>query len=80
MKKEYKGRPRRLYVQGSLPWQGELISVKEFLNRLNKLVRPPVQQMWHCEGDLFVSEFQKLSEGIHRLHEAVKGLDGDTDD
>ena len=43
----------------------------EYLTELNKLISSPVTQMQECEGDLFMSEYQKLVTGKYKLSSLI---------
>jgi hypothetical protein len=45
----------------------EEITAEEFLLRLVPLVNGPVQLMWECDGDMFMSDYAKLREAAGRL-------------
>jgi hypothetical protein len=38
-------------------------TLEEYLYKLNELISSPISQMQECNGDLFMSEYQKLIEG-----------------
>ncbi len=39
----------------------------EYLTKVEELISSPVTQMQECDGDLFMSEYQKLIEGSAKL-------------
>jgi hypothetical protein len=56
----------------------EYITAEEFLKRLEPLVNGPVQMMWECDGDMFMSDYSKLREAAARLRnfkDQMKGTD-----
>ena len=38
-------------------------TLEEYLYKLNELISSPISQIQECNGDLFMSEYQKLIEG-----------------
>jgi hypothetical protein len=44
----------------------EEITAEEFLMRLVPLVNGPVQMMWECDGDMFMSDYAKLCDAAAR--------------
>jgi hypothetical protein len=51
-------------------------TLEEYINKLDKLICIPVKQMRECDGDLFMSEFQKLIEGAYALDHLKNQLEG----
>lgn len=51
-------------------------TLEEYINKLDKLICSPVRQMRECDGDLFMSEFQKLIEGAYALDHLKNQLEG----
>ena len=45
----------------------EEITAEEFLMRLVPLVNGPVQMLWECDGDMFMSDDAKLCDAAARL-------------
>jgi hypothetical protein len=39
----------------------EEITAEEFIKRLVPLVDGPVQMLWECDGDMFMSDYHKLT-------------------
>jgi hypothetical protein len=59
--KRKRGRPRKERITGTVTWAyKEKVSVPEFLRRLDNLLGSPINQMIECDGDLLMSEYQKL--------------------
>ena len=42
-------------------------TLEEYLNRVEELISSATVQMQECNGDLFMSEYQKLLEGSTQL-------------
>jgi hypothetical protein len=40
-------------------------TLEEYLYKLNELISSPISQMQECNGDLFMSEYQKLISGSY---------------
>ncbi len=77
--KRKRGRPRKERITGTVTWAyKEEVSVPEFLRRLDKLLESPVHQMMECDGDLFMSEYQKLTQAHYKLSTVVREMEGKT--
>lgn len=65
------------FYWGHNPDNGEAIYLtgEEFLRELKPLIVGPVRSMQESDGDLLMSEFQKLTEGCWRLNNAISSLD-----
>ena len=46
----------------------------EYLTELRDLINSPVTQMQECDGDLFMSEYQKLVTASYKLSNLVDQL------
>jgi hypothetical protein len=57
----------------------EEITAEEFLMRLVPLVNGPVQMMWECDGDMFMSDYAKLDAAalLRAFEEQVKKKEED---
>ena len=53
----------------------EEITADEFIRRLIPLVCEPVHTMWELEGDMFMSDFRKLSEASDKLSQVKRNLE-----
>ena len=53
----------------------EEITADEFIRRLIPLVCDPVNTMWNCEGDMFMSDFHKLCEASRQLEQVKRNLE-----
>ena len=42
-------------------------TIEEYINKINELISSATNQMQECDGDLFMSEYQKLIQGAHKL-------------
>lgn len=77
--KRKRGRPRKERITGTVKWEyAEEVSVPEFLRRLDKLLESPINQMIECDGDLLVSEYQKLIQAHYKLSNVVREMGGKT--
>ena len=45
----------------------EQYTVEEYISKVDELISSATNQMQECDGDLFMSEYQKLIEGAGRL-------------
>ena len=52
----------------------EMITPIEFIKRVEPLITNPVGTMWECDGDMWLSDYGKLSEAAHHLQRAVADL------
>jgi len=54
----------------------EEITAEEFLKRLVPMVNGPVQMMWECDGDMFMSDYSKLCDAAARLRNFKDQMEG----
>ena len=59
------------YVKSS--WH-EQMPIEEFITLIAPMVREPVNTMHECDGDMWMSEYSKLSEAADRLHLAAEDI------
>jgi len=52
-------------------YAGDKYTLLEYLKKVNELIDSPVNQMQECDGDLFMSEYQKLSTASYK-HASMK--------
>ena len=57
----------------------EMITPSEFIKRVEPLITNPVGTMWECDGDMWLSDYSKLSEAAHHLQRAVADLKEEED-
>ena len=57
----------------------EMITLIEFIKRVEPLITNPVGTMWECDGDMWLSDYSKLSEAAHHLQRAVADLKEEED-
>lgn len=57
------------------PWQHEEITAEEFIKRIKPMVCDPVSTMLECDGDMWLSDYQKLVSAFFRLTSAVEEMD-----
>tara|TARA_R110001592_G_scaffold87226_1_gene257609 strand:+ start:199 stop:399 length:201 start_codon:yes stop_codon:yes gene_type:complete len=53
----------------------EEVTAEEFIQRLIPLVCGPVDTLWNCEGDMFMSDFHKLCEAARQLEQVKRDLE-----
>jgi hypothetical protein len=65
------------FYWGHNPDNGKAIYLtgEEFLRELKPLIVGPVRSMQESDGDLLMSEFQKLTTGCWRIDNAISSLD-----
>jgi len=49
-------------------------TLEEYLCKLYELISSPIRQMQECDGDLFMSEYQKLIEGACAFDRLINQL------
>ena len=52
-------------------YQDNKYTLLEYLTELRDLINSPVTQMQECDGDLFMSEYQKLVTASYKLSNLV---------
>jgi hypothetical protein len=52
--------------------KAELVSGKEFLERLLPLIQEPIEAMEMFDGDLMMSDFQKLRQAYNKIRSALE--------
>lgn len=52
-------------------------TLEEYMSKIHELISSPVTQMRECDGDLFMSEYQKLIEGERALDRLIAQLKED---
>tara|TARA_R100000664_G_scaffold34229_2_gene55377 strand:- start:3873 stop:4124 length:252 start_codon:yes stop_codon:yes gene_type:complete len=53
----------------------EEITIQEYVKRLRPLVVDPVRNVWEFEGDMLMSDFQKLNEASNRLNNLINQIE-----
>ena len=53
----------------------EEVTIQEYIKRLSPLVCAPVLSMWEFEGDMLMSDFQKLNEASNRLKNLIDQIE-----
>jgi hypothetical protein len=53
----------------------EEITAEEFIKRIKPMVCDPVSTMIECDGDMWLSDYQKLVSAFYRLTSAVEEMD-----
>jgi len=49
-------------------------TLEEYLHKLYELISSPIRQMQECDGDLYISEYQKLIEGAWAFDRLIDQL------
>lgn len=57
----------------------EYITGEEFIRRLEPLITDPVESMWEMDGDMLMSDYQKLCTAKCRIRNAIEMLDKEGD-
>ena len=52
--------------------KAELVSGREFLERLLPLIQEPIEAMEMFDGDLLMSDFQKLRQAYNKIRSALE--------
>ena len=52
-------------------------TLEEYISKIHELISSPITQMRECDGDLFMSEYQKLIEGECALDRLIAQLKED---
>ena len=58
-------------------WNGEEISLYELLMELERLVCDPVQNLRQMDGDMYMSDYQRLTEAEWRILSVLRSIEGD---
>jgi len=54
-------------------------TVEEYINKIHELISDPISQMQECDGDLFMSQYQKLIEASEKLEHLNDQLNGENE-
>jgi len=52
----------------------EYLPIEEFLKHLLPLVQEPIEAMEEFDGDLLMSDFQKLRQAFYKIQNAIEDL------
>ena len=58
----------------------EEVTIQEYVKRLHPLVADPVRNVWEFEGDMLMSDFQKLNEASNRLNNLIDQIENNKPD
>ena len=58
----------------------EEVTIQEYVKRLHPLVADPVRKVWEFEGDMLMSDFQKLNEASNRLNNLIDQIENNKPD
>ena len=63
--------------QQKIKWGDKDIDIVELLDELERLIVFPVQSMHEMDGDMFMSDYQKLCEAHWKISAALRQVNGD---
>ena len=66
--------------QTIVKWGHEDITMLELFKELDRCVASPVRNLHELEGDMYMSDYQKLSEAQWRISSTLQLLKGETND
>ena len=72
--------PKIKKPQTLIQWGNEEVTALELFKELDRLVAQPVMNLYEMEGDMYLSDYRKLSEAQWRISSTIQLLKGDTDD
>ena len=58
----------------------EEVTIQEYVKRLHPLGADPVRNVWEFEGDMLMSDFQKLNEASNRLNNLIDQIENNKPD
>ena len=66
--------------QTLVKWGNKDVTILELFEKLDELVCDPVRNMHDMDGDMYMSDYQKLSQAHWRIANTLRELKGDKDD
>ena len=63
--------------QTLVKWGSEDVTMLEMFKELDKLVCDPVRNMQEMDGDMYMSDYQKLSQAFWRISNTLQELKDD---
>jgi hypothetical protein len=63
--------------QQKIKWGNEDVTMLELFKELDKLVCDPVRNMQDMDGDMYMSDYQKLSQAFWRISNTLQELKDD---
>jgi len=63
--------------QQKIKWGNEDVTMLELFKELDKLVCDPVRNMQEMDGDMYMSDYQKLSQAFWRISNTLQELKDD---
>jgi|TARA_R100001086_G_scaffold5932_1_gene3726 hypothetical protein len=63
--------------QTLVKWGNEDVTMLEMFKELDKLVCDPVRNMQEMDGDMYMSDYQKLSQAFWRISNTLQELKDD---
>jgi len=63
--------------QQKIKWGNEDVTILEMFKELDKLVCDPVRNMQEMDGDMYMSDYQKLSQAFWRISNTLQELKDD---
>ena len=68
---------KKMIIRGHYDSSGEEISLYELLKELKRLVCGPVQNLREMDGDMYISDYQKLTEAEWRILSVLRSIEGE---
>tara|TARA_R100001530_G_C4268327_1_gene142409 strand:- start:218 stop:430 length:213 start_codon:yes stop_codon:yes gene_type:complete len=69
--------PKIKKPQTIIKWGNEDVTMLEFFKELKKLICDPVRNMHEMEGDMYMSDYHKLSEAEWKILSTLRLLEGE---
>ena len=63
--------------QTIVKWGNEDVTMLEMFKELDKLVCAPIRNMQEMDGDMYMSDYQKLSQAFWRISNTLQELKDD---
>ena len=69
--------PKIKKPQTLIQWGNEEVTALELFKDLDRLVAPPVMNLYEMDGDMYLSDYRKLSDAQWRINVALKKYKGE---
>jgi len=69
--------PKIKKPQTLIQWGNEEVTALELFKELDRLVAQPVMNLYEMEGDMYLSDYRKLSDAQWRINVALKIYKGE---
>ena len=63
--------------QTLVKWGNKDVTILELFEKLDELVCDPVRNMQEMDGDMYMSDYQKLSQAFWRISNTLRELKGE---